>query len=165
MVILEVYPEDHETGAVLVAEEDLVLGGLRLVERPDDPEAYLNGNHPDAPSISSLESLLDPLNDESTQQKEPKTQIKRDGLLVDSLNQFMGLAGQYELLTAAQEIELAKRIESGRAAKEKLELPRSPSKKLAESTVANLEALQADGQQAHDLMVNSNLRLVISIVK
>ena len=52
----------------------------------------------------------------------------------DSLQLFLNEAGRYPLLTAAQEVELAKRIERGDKA-------------------------------AKDLLVNSNLRLVVSIAK
>src|SRR5579885_1428348 len=52
----------------------------------------------------------------------------------DSLQLFLNEAGRYPLLTAAQEVELAKRIEAG-------------------------------DKQAKDLLVNSNLRLVVSIAK
>ena len=52
----------------------------------------------------------------------------------DSLQLFLNEAGRYALLTAAQEVELAKRIEEGDKA-------------------------------AKDLLVNSNLRLVVSIAK
>jgi RNA polymerase primary sigma factor len=52
----------------------------------------------------------------------------------DSLQLFLNEAGRYPLLTAAQEVELAKRIEAGDKA-------------------------------AKDLLVNSNLRLVVSIAK
>ena len=52
----------------------------------------------------------------------------------DSLQLFLNEAGRYPLLTAAEEIELAKRIEAGDAA-------------------------------AKDRMINSNLRLVVSIAK
>ena len=52
----------------------------------------------------------------------------------DSLQLFLNEAGRYPLLTAAQEVELAKRIEDG-------------------------------DKPAKDLLVNSNLRLVVSIAK
>jgi len=52
----------------------------------------------------------------------------------DSLQLFLNEAGRYSLLTAAEEVELAKRIERGE-------------------------------QQAKDRMINSNLRLVVSIAK
>ena len=52
----------------------------------------------------------------------------------DSLQLFLNEAGRYPLLTAAQEVELAKRIEAGE-------------------------------KKAKDLLVNSNLRLVVSIAK
>src|SRR5687767_8405931 len=52
----------------------------------------------------------------------------------DALTLFMNRAGKYQLLTAAEEVALAKRIERGDAA-------------------------------AKELMINSNLRLVVSIAK
>jgi RNA polymerase primary sigma factor len=55
-------------------------------------------------------------------------------MTTDSLQLFLNEAGRYPLLTAAEEIELAKRIERG-------------------------------DKQAKDRMVNSNLRLVVSIAK
>jgi len=55
-------------------------------------------------------------------------------MTTDSLQLFLNEAGRYPLLTAAEEVELAKRIERG-------------------------------DQQAKDRMVNSNLRLVVSIAK
>ncbi len=55
-------------------------------------------------------------------------------MTTDSLQLFLNEAGRYKLLTAAEEVELAKRIERG-------------------------------DQEAKDLMINSNLRLVVSIAK
>jgi RNA polymerase primary sigma factor len=52
----------------------------------------------------------------------------------DALQLFLNEMGKYRLLTAAEEVELAKRIERG-------------------------------DQEAKDLMINSNLRLVVSIAK
>jgi RNA polymerase primary sigma factor len=55
-------------------------------------------------------------------------------MTTDSLQLFLNEAGRYPLLTAAEEVELAKRIERG-------------------------------DRQAKDRMINSNLRLVVSIAK
>jgi RNA polymerase primary sigma factor len=55
-------------------------------------------------------------------------------MTTDSLQLFLNEAGRYPLLTAAEEVELAKRIERG-------------------------------DQAAKDTMINSNLRLVVSIAK
>ena len=52
----------------------------------------------------------------------------------DALQLFLNEAGRYKLLTASEEVELAKRIEDG-------------------------------DKEAKDLMINSNLRLVVSIAK
>src|SRR5438445_7402142 len=55
-------------------------------------------------------------------------------MTTDSLQLFLNEAGRYPLLTAAEEVELAKRIERG-------------------------------DKEAKDIMINSNLRLVVSIAK
>ena len=55
-------------------------------------------------------------------------------MTTDSLQLFLNEAGRYKLLTASEEVELAKRIEHG-------------------------------DRRAKDLMINSNLRLVVSIAK
>ncbi len=66
---------------------------------------------------------------------EPKLRLEADDVgAVDSLTLFMNDIGKHELLTAAEEVELAKRIERG------------------------------DGA-AKERMINSNLRLVVSIAK
>jgi RNA polymerase primary sigma factor len=62
------------------------------------------------------------------------TNVQVASATTDSLQLFLNEAGRYPLLTAAQEVELAKRIERGDKA-------------------------------AKDLLVNSNLRLVVSIAK
>jgi len=62
------------------------------------------------------------------------TNVQVASATTDSLQQFLNEAGRYPLLTAAQEVELAKAIERG-------------------------------DQRAKDLLINSNLRLVVSIAK
>ena len=69
-------------------------------------------------------------------QKQGATYVNGDlaNATTDSLQLFLNEAGRYPLLTAAEEVELAKRVERG-------------------------------DQQAKDTMINSNLRLVVSIAK
>jgi RNA polymerase primary sigma factor len=67
---------------------------------------------------------------------EPETYVNGDLAVAttDTLQLFLNEAGRYRLLTALEEVELAKRIERG-------------------------------DKEAKDLMINSNLRLVVSIAK
>ena len=69
--------------------------------------------------------------------------------------------GKVPLLTAAQEVTLAKRIEAGLHAAERIEaLPDD-----ADEARASLDAVVADGELAKRQLTEANLRLVVSIAK
>src|SRR5690606_13703683 len=69
--------------------------------------------------------------------------------------------GRRTLLTAEQEVELAKRIEAGLYAEHKLET--EPD--LSDEDRADLEWIARDGRRAKDHMLEANLRLVVSVAK
>ena len=128
-------------------------------EFPDDIVALLEqGEQDGCVMLSELESLLAAQDLEDEVVEELHAELERRGIEVtddcvrddagdadysngglaaattDSLQLFLNEIGRYPLLTADQEVELAKRIERGDAA-------------------------------AKELMINSNLRLVVSIAK
>jgi RNA polymerase primary sigma factor len=73
--------------------------------------------------------------DDATEDAEPELRLEPDAVVsTDSLTLFMNEIGKHDLLTAAEEVELAKRIERGDV-------------------------------RAKERMINSNLRLVVSIAK
>ncbi|TMS00622.1 sigma-70 family RNA polymerase sigma factor [Nonomuraea basaltis] len=74
----------------------------------------------------------------------------------DLLGQYLGQIGRTRLLTAEQEVELAKRIEAGAYARHLLDEGRADEE---------LEAVAADGEAAKDHMLRANLRLVVSVAK
>jgi len=63
------------------------------------------------------------------------------------------------LLTAAQEVDLAQRIERGNMAAQELATAKG------EEHIAELKALVEDGKQAYDHLVLANIRLVFSIAR
>lgn len=79
----------------------------------------------------------------------------------DAIQLYLHEIGQHALLTAAQEVSIAKRIEQGREAAEqiKAELPLSNIQRSA------LETLMADGALARQELIQANLRLVVSVAK
>ncbi|MEV4568752.1 RNA polymerase sigma factor [Nonomuraea sp. NPDC049419] len=79
----------------------------------------------------------------------------------DSVHTYLKSIGRRTLLTAAQEVELARRIEAGLYAEYKLET--QPD--LPESTREDLHLVVEDGKQAKDHMLEANLRLVVSVAK
>jgi RNA polymerase sigma factor (sigma-70 family) len=78
----------------------------------------------------------------------------------DLLDLYMRDIGQVPLLTAHEEVELAKRIEAGRAAEAELAAAGN-GLDLDEDTRARLRAQAADGHDAFDHFVSANLRLVV----
>ena len=83
-------------------------------------------------------------------------------MAADSVRQYLREIGGYELLTAAGEVELAKRIEAGRQADLELSASRHD---IDEGRRSRLLELSLDGQDAKQRFIQSNLRLVVSIAK
>ncbi|MFP5254495.1 MAG: RNA polymerase sigma factor RpoD/SigA [Acidimicrobiia bacterium] len=79
---------------------------------------------------------------------------------MDLTRRYLSELGSYPLLSAQQEVELARAIEAGRAAEERLATGSVP----AEARPA-LEAAVAAAQAARRTFIQSNLRLVVSIAK
>ena len=79
----------------------------------------------------------------------------------DSVHTYLKSIGRTSLLTAEQEVDLAKRIEAGLYAEHKLETGTD----LSDEVIADLEAVAADGRRAKAHMLEANLRLVVSVAK
>ncbi|HEY7147564.1 MAG TPA: RNA polymerase sigma factor [Streptosporangiaceae bacterium] len=79
----------------------------------------------------------------------------------DSVHTYLKSIGRTSLLTAEQEVDLAKRIEAGLFAEHKLETEPALSKRYRR----DLEAVADDGRRAKAHMLEANLRLVVSVAK
>ena len=84
----------------------------------------------------------------------------------DSVHTYLKSIGRTSLLTAEQEVDLAKRIEAGLFAEHKLEtLGLESSVGLDENFRRELEMVAEDGRRAKAHMLEANLRLVVSVAK
>src|SRR5438128_6525581 len=81
------------------------------------------------------------------------------GVSADLVRAYLNGIGRTKLLTAAQEVELAKRIEAGLYAEEVL--PEVRDTELA----GDLMTVAREGQRAKDHLLEANLRLVVSVAK
>jgi len=79
----------------------------------------------------------------------------------DSVHTYLKSIGRTSLLTAEQEVDLAKRIEAGLFAEHKLDTDTSLSDELRH----DLELVAEDGRRAKAHMLEANLRLVVSVAK
>ena len=85
----------------------------------------------------------------------------------DLVRVYLREIGRVALLTAADEVDLAKRVEAGVFAAERLEqLEASVAGSAADTTLRrDLLAVVGDGQRAKQRLIEANLRLVVSIAK
>ena len=79
----------------------------------------------------------------------------------DLVRVYLNGIGKTALLTAADEVELAKRIEAGLYAQHQLDT----RKRLGDARKRELAAVARDGQAARNHLLEANLRLVVSLAK
>ena len=79
----------------------------------------------------------------------------------DPIKQYLKEIGRFPLLTAEEEADLAKKVEAGKEAEEKL----ASSKKISAKERAGLNKIIDAAKQARNTLSECNLRLVVSIAK
>ncbi|HEY2641881.1 MAG TPA: RNA polymerase sigma factor [Streptosporangiaceae bacterium] len=92
----------------------------------------------------------------------PAAQVAVAGATSDPVKDYLKQIGKVPLLNAEQEVELAKRIEAGLFAEEKLADNRDA---LRPETRLDLEWIADDGRRAKNHLLEANLRLVVSLAK
>ncbi len=91
----------------------------------------------------------------------PAAQVAVAGATADPVKDYLKQIGKVPLLNAEQEVELAKRIEAGLFAEEKL----AEDLRLASDQRIDLEWIAEDGRRAKNHLLEANLRLVVSLAK
>jgi len=114
---------------------------------------------------SSLEEEIDDDFDEHESVKDPVATVGDIAAISsdDPVGLYFRQMAQEPLLTAQDEIDLAKRIERGRKAKERIERPDAISK--SARWFHHIQRLIFDGQAAREHLGRANTRLVVSIAK
>ena len=92
----------------------------------------------------------------------PAAQVAVVGATADPVKDYLKQIGKVPLLNAEQEVELAKRIEAGLFAEEKLA---ERGAGLTREQQRDLEWIAEDGRHAKDHLLEANLRLVVSLAK
>ncbi len=92
---------------------------------------------------------------------EPVQQVQVAGATADPVKDYLKQIGKVALLNAEQEVDLAKRIEAGLFAEERLH----SGEKLANKLRAELDWIAEDGRRAKNHLLEANLRLVVSLAK
>ncbi|MBO7935004.1 RNA polymerase sigma factor [Streptomyces antibioticus] len=126
-----------------------------LVEEEVLEEAAPKGDEPEGTENAGF-VLSDEDEDDA-----PAQQVAAAGATADPVKDYLKQIGKVPLLNAEQEVELAKRIEAGLFAEDKL----ANADKLAPKLKRELEIIAEDGRRAKNHLLEANLRLVVSLAK
>jgi RNA polymerase primary sigma factor len=142
--------DDADTDSVLVTDEEI------LEDLPEE----------DLKSVAPVEMLLSKV---ATSKKSVKKRTATDSgvtmLTGDPVRMYLKEIGKVSLLTASQEIDLAKKIEAGVAALEKLDEAEFGGVELERREKRRLDRIEQIGFDAKSQLIEANLRLVVSIAK
>jgi RNA polymerase primary sigma factor len=137
---------------------------------PDEAAAKPDGAAEDVPADAPTEALAAEEEEEddrgfvfsdADEDDAPAVQVQVAGATADPVKDYLKQIGKVALLNAEQEVELAKRIEAGLFAEEKLATESGLDPKLRRE----LEWLANDGRRAKNHLLEANLRLVVSLAK
>ncbi|MFH8799717.1 sigma-70 family RNA polymerase sigma factor [Streptomyces sp. NPDC017936] len=109
----------------------------------------------EAPEPSDLPEAVEPVGAPAPRAAETA------GPSSDLFRQYLREIGRIPLLTAAEEVELARRVEAGLFAEEKL----SSTPDLDSDLAVDLDRLVVRGRMAKRRLIEANLRLVVSVAK
>ncbi len=137
----------------------------RAVKDADDAEA---GEESD-PDLADAEVVSLEAEAAALTESDRLTEVDLDDqtpAMGDSVHTYLKSIGRTSLLTAEQEVDLAKRIEAGLFAEHKLETMALEGRAgLDENYRRDLELIAEDGRRAKAHMLEANLRLVVSVAK
>ncbi|NOZ50282.1 MAG: RNA polymerase sigma factor RpoD [Chloroflexi bacterium] len=150
--------EDYTDGT-----ERPVIEPVPLLELTDEDEADLL---PDIERDEKLEAEVE------AEAELPVERIVDDLSINDPVRQYLREIGRHPLLTAGQEVSIAKRIRLGQEAEKELMAMVDPGMTIVEALAtvpeaqrSQLRALIEDGIEAQQELTRSNLRLVVSVAK
>ncbi|KPL88659.1 RNA polymerase sigma factor RpoD [Ardenticatena maritima] len=152
--LLDVFPEAEEALSQLdeifeLLEEE----GIRVFQTEEEAKAEMARQTP--ASWNELQMDM-----ESAVPETPVYDLS--GIdIEDTVSLYLREVGSVPLLTAEQEVELAKQMEAGRMARERLEAGEYAD----DIEKAQLERLVRLGEMARDHLIKANSRLVVSIAK
>jgi len=182
-VIAEDLDTDLETEPELdVAEDEIVLVDLEEVDEVEvvvvEPDE--EGTEEAAPVVEAEavdeEEISEPSDKDKAsgdfvwdeEESEALRQARKDAELTasaDSVRAYLKQIGKVALLNAEEEVELAKRIEAGLYATQKLAELVEKGEKLPVQQRRDMQWICRDGDRAKNHLLEANLRLVVSLAK
>ncbi len=166
--------------------DDLELGDLDAVAVEEDDEDVVETAEAEVAEGSATpaaddeaaqdEDVTEPTDKEKAsgdfvwdeEESEALRQARKDAELTasaDSVRAYLKQIGKVALLNAEEEVELAKRIEAGLYATQKLAEIADRGEKLPVQQRRDMQWICRDGERAKNHLLEANLRLVVSLAK
>ncbi|PMC61489.1 RNA polymerase sigma factor [Corynebacterium xerosis] len=159
------------------AKDAQAAEGVEDEELEDDSDLAIDGDFD-----PELDEGVTASDDEEEEEEEAETvdevwnedesaalrQARKDAELTasaDSVRAYLKQIGKVALLTAEEEVSLAKRIEAGLYAQYKIDMAKEAGERLAHAQRRDLREISRDGQRAKNHLLEANLRLVVSLAK
>jgi RNA polymerase primary sigma factor len=159
----DVIDEIDEDGDLSVS--DIVAEATEIVDLAAEEEVAEDDSHED-PTAKETEKAVEASGgfvlSHADEDDIPVQTTTITGATADPVKDYLKQIGKVALLNAELEVELAKRIEAGLFAQEKLE---QGGKKLSREMTFDLKRVMKDGERAKSHLLEANLRLVVSLAK
>ncbi|MFC9606071.1 RNA polymerase sigma factor [Streptomyces niveus] len=155
-ITLEAAPVQTQTQSL--TQTDLV---------PAVPSQSRAAHHPESTPEASPESAPETVTEdpvdipEVAERVSPRGKADNGGPSSDLFRQYLREIGRIQLLTAVEEVDLARRVEAGLFAEEKL----GSTPDLDSQLAVDLDRLVVRGRMAKRRLIEANLRLVVSVAK
>ncbi len=162
-IILEVAPVQTQTQTLTEPDANVLVAMPaqgRVAHHPETPPQPAEPSKPVGPPADPVDASE---STDATDAVGPRAPVRPEtgGPSSDLFRQYLREIGRIPLLTAAEEVELARRVEAGLFAEEKLR--RTPD--LDSRLALDLDRLVVMGRMAKRRLIEANLRLVVSVAK
>jgi RNA polymerase primary sigma factor len=153
-------PDDVEIDAEVAAVEIVAVNDVIV----DDTAATESDDETPAPAKAAAEEETEDTGfvySDADDDDAPAQQVVTAGATADPVKDYLKQIGKVALLNAEQEVDLAKRIEAGLFAEERLNSGITLEPKIRRE----FEWIAGDGRRAKNHLLEANLRLVVSLAK
>ncbi len=159
----DVIPDIDEDDVDDVVVVDVVIDDVEVADVPEDADADADDDGEEKRSTSDepvpTGAIVLSMSDDEDDVPVYSTLIT--GATADPVKDYLKQIGKVPLLNAAEEVELAMRIEAGLFAEDKL----ATTSRIEKQLKRELMWVARDGQRAKSHLLGANLRLVVSLAK
>ena len=158
--------------------DELTSGFATVSEEYDDDDAEIDevdedGEERDIETINEAKAVNEALRaapkpktkKRSSRGRARQQELTNAKMTQDPVRMYLKEIGKVELLTAAEEVDLAMKIEAGTEAMDKLEAFDAGEIELTRAERRRLSRVEQVGLEAKQALISANLRLVVSIAK